>query len=313
MIEGVILSGEQLRANLEIMRKGNSHLKDMARMTGMSLQPFRARLFRRPFDPKDWPELSPEQATLFANHLGTIRAVRDIEMPMLQGFIRLAYGLANHYARLSPRSDRDDFQQEAALALLDAIYSYTLPTADFSTFATVTIRNRLIRLLKETHRPLGLRHGRAAALQARYRQAQSDFNGPASHMDICEAAGFTAEEITAFEQAQVAIVPVGDTERTSDYTGMRDGLCHEGQDGYREACNKEVQEKVARALARANLSPVEMEVVRQLMSGQGRGWQSKLAKSLMRSDVPKTYCRAAIGWTVRRVVAKLRYKLREVA
>lgn len=156
MIETIKLSETELEACYTTMRKGNRQLKHLADTTGMEHRKFRARLFKKAFDPADWPELNEIQLAEFEPALPDINAVRVIENKMMCQFSRLARRHANAWAKKMGGTvvDAEDYLQEALMALLDAIYGYTEDDTQFITFAWLVIQNRLTTAANKTIRSL---------------------------------------------------------------------------------------------------------------------------------------------------------------
>lgn len=313
MIEVIKLSEKELTSNYEVMRKGNRQLKYLADTTGMEHRKFRARLFKKVFDPADWPELNEVQLGEFEPALADIQAVRNIEVQMMRQFSRLARKHANSWAKKMGGTvvDAEDYLQEALMALLDAIYGYTEEDTQFNTFAWWSIQNRLTTAANKNS-PFSPLTNEAIGLLKRFDEAKMKMNRRATDQEIYEACDFTEDECYVIREAQVKVYNACQVnehheeqcsvivEAASDYTAQRRGI-----DGERDTvpCHYEVRD----AMLRANLTARERRVVDTSICPH-YGWQTELGKEF---GVSKT----TIGHILQRALLKIKsaYLRREVA
>ena len=319
MIESIKMNEQELDNCFKIMRKGNTHLKTLADMTGMEQRKFRARLFKGSFNPTEWPELTTEQATQFALLMPEIEAVRNIEWKMMRQFSRLARKHANSWAKKMGGTivDAEDYLQEALMALLDAIYGYTEDHTLFNTFAWWSIQNRLTTAANKNN-PFSPLTNEAMGLLKRFEEAKQKLNRYATDQEVYEACDFTEEECQLIREAQVKVynacaVKEHHDEQNSvmetacDYTASRSGIDNEKDT---VPCHYEIRE----AIKRANLTEVERKVIETSLYPH-YGWQSELAESTICTTTGKPYTRQRIGQVLQNALVKVKaaYLKREVA
>ncbi len=310
MIEAMKLNEQELDQCYRTMRKGNTHLKTLAEVTGMEQRAFRARLFKGTFAPVNWPELNEEQVALFVQAMPFIQAVRDIEWKMLCAFSRLARKHANSWAKKMNGTvvDNEDYLQEAMLALLDAIYSYTQEETQFITFAWWVIHNRLTTAANKNS-PFSPLTNEAMGLLKRFDEAKAKLNRHVTDEEVYEACGFTDDERAVISDAKVKVFNASHAQENAslyeggmcnDYTETRRGIANEKDT---VPCNYEVRE----AMERANLTERERTCVETHLCPH-YGWQTELAKQWGVSKM-------TVGHTLQRALSKIKaaYLKRDVA
>jgi hypothetical protein len=281
----------------------------------MNNVPFRARLFKSTFNPVDWKELDESQISIFKNSLPDIMAVRAIEYRMLCAFTKMAKKHANKWASKSnPSVDVGDYVQEALMAILDAIYSYTDESIRFGTFVCIAIRNRLSKATNNCH-PLSPLTNEAIGLLMRYDEAKLSFNGPVNQCQVYEAAGFTLDEIKVYETARVCVYNEASLNNddgvigyspVADYTELRRGIDNEDT----VPCNFEIRD----AVKKANLTELEQKIVDTYLNPY-YGWQAEIASQETNTKTNKPLTRQAIRYLLQRALDKIKaaYIKREVA
>src|SRR5581483_3278227 len=143
-MRAIRLSSADLAELTQIMAIGNTALKQCAEMMGLQHREFRGKLFRNKLDTS---KLSPEQLQKLKEAIPLIMAVRDnCEEKVRAGFKRMvmqqAYIAANN--NYDPANAREEFIQEAQIAVLDAVYGYTDTNIKLSTFVWRCIRRRIV-------------------------------------------------------------------------------------------------------------------------------------------------------------------------
>ena len=321
MIETIKLSEHELDNCFEVMRKGNTKLKNLAAMIGMENRKFRAKLFKHEtFNSENWPELTPEQVVEFASAVPDIMAVRNIEWKILRQYSRLARRHANSWAKKMKGTvvDSEDYLQEAMFALLDSIYGYTDESIHFMTFAWWSIHNRLTTAANKNS-PFSPLTNEAMALLQRFDEAKIKMNRHVTDQEVYEAVGFNDEEIAVVKEAQVKVynacaVKEHNEEQCStanagidDYTSHRSGI-----DGERDTvpCNYEIRE----ALEHANLTPLERRIVETSLYPH-YGWKTEIAAETINPSTQKPYTKARIGQILDIALLKIKnaYLKRDVA
>lgn len=292
MIESIKLSEQELDICFKTMRKGNSEIKRLAKMTGMEDRKFRAKLFKH--ETGGW---SDEQLEQIVQVLPAIQAVRDIEWKMMCQFSQLARKLANSWSKKIGINDARDYLQEALMALLDAIYAYTDEDTQFITFAWWAISNRLTTAANKDN-PFSPLTNEAMGLLKRYEEAKISLNRHATDQDIYDVCGFSEDECRTLRDAQVKVFNASSIERrpnglvdlggeeTFDYTANRSGIDHESEIVH----SYEVHDIVKCA----NLTKMERRVIEASLESSHHGWQSDFAKNTICKSTGQPYTRQRI-------------------
>jgi RNA polymerase sigma factor (sigma-70 family) len=321
-IPSVKLSAQELDNCQKIMRKGAASLKQLAEMTGMEQRALRARLFKKDFNPADWPELSTEQVAVFVQAIPTIQAVRNIEWRLVCAFSRLAKKHANTWAKkVNGSLEYEDFEQEALLALLDAIYTYNQEEVHFMTYAWRVIRNRLATIANKANY-FGPLTNEAMRLLKKFDEVRTSFNYTPTDQEVFEAMGLTDDQIAVVNEARVKCVPshqshqVGNTQfmaehegegSLNDYTAARRGIDNEKDT---VPCNYEIRE----AMENANLTPLERRIVETSLFPH-YGWQTEIAQETINPATGEPYTNARISQMLQIALKKIKaaYLKRNVA
>ncbi len=315
-IPNVRLSKDELAENCQIMVRGNKLLHDLAQTAGLAHKQFRSKLFKKDFDSKDWPQFNEEQIKSFQDALPAIKAVRDIEWRMLCGFARLVRKHANGWARRVPNGPLvyQDYVQEAFMALLDAIYTYTDADIRFITYSWWVIRNRLSTACNKGQ-PLTPLTNQAIRLLQKFEETKLAFNRYSTNDEIYEKMKLNPEEIELIQDAQVRVLGPDDGiaanrwyfERYngSDYTEARRDIAspqefNGGNFEIRDAFNK------------ADLSDFERKVVETSLYPH-TGWREDLAKHEINPRTGKRYTRAGINIILDGALKKIKNAYQQVA
>lgn len=315
MIDPIMLGEEELDTCFKVMRKGNTQLRTLAKLTGMEDRKFRAKLFKDGLN--DWTE---EQHAQIAQAMPDIQAVRNIEWKMMRQFSRLARKLSNSWSKKLGGSafDKEDYLQEALMALLDAIYGYTDEDTQFITFAWWIIRNRLTTAANKDN-PFSPLTNEAMGLLKRFDEAKLKLNRYATDQDVYDACGFTEEECKVIREAQVKVYNAsaikdelkgGDgsqgfegSDTSGDYTAQRSGID-------REKDTVVVSYEVRDAVKRARLTTMERKVIEAAMQASYRhGWQTDFAENNVCEATGKPYSRQRIMQVYQRALEKIEVAL----
>lgn len=313
-IPSLTLSTEQIHSHQQTMRKGAASLKRLAEVTGTDHKTIRTRLFkpscRVVFTPGEWPELTPEQASVFVQAIPDIQAVRSIEWQMLCGFSRLARKHALAWAKKvhGSISDFRDFEQEALLAVLDAIYTYNQEDTSFLTYAWYVIRNRLANTANKAH-PFGPLSNEAVKLLYQFEKVKMGMNRAVTNQEVYEAMALSDDQINVIENASIKCVQ-GDRcgsaqylthhgdDYPNDYTAARRGIDSETDT---VPCNYEIRD----AVEKANLTPLERKIVNTSLYPH-YGWQQEIANETINPQTGKPYTRARISQILQIALRKIK-------
>lgn len=303
MIDPIMLGAEELDTCFKTMRKGNTQLRTLAKMTGMEDRKFRAKLFKDGLN--NWNDEHREQIALA---MPDIQAVRNIEWKMIRQFYRLTRRLAQSWSKkVGGASSKADYEQEALMALLDAIYAYTDEDTQFITFAWWIIRNRLTTAANKDN-PFSPLTNEAMSLLKRFDEAKIKLNRHVTDQDVYDACGFTEDECKVIREAQVKVYNASaikddsprDSDESPDYTSKRSGIDREKD---MVARGYEVRD----AVRRARLTALERRVVDAAGQASYRhGWQADFAENNICEATGKPYSRQRIMQVYQRALEKIR-------
>jgi len=268
----------------------------------MDHRAFRAKLFKGRFQPSQWPGIKSEQVSLIEGALPDINEVRKLEDTLLSGFVHLVLKHANSWGKRSGTVvDFADYVQESVMALLDAMYAYTLEDAKFISFAWNIIRNRCASASNKNH-PLNPLTNEALGLMQRFEQEKRRLStvGPTSDEDVIEAMKVNQGQteiirlslIKVIHSSQVS-VRSSDDDDTIDFANyMQDGTYEDDTIAFDE------NESLYKAIEDAGLTSEEREALEKFMHEE-RGWETALAKE-------RGMTRAGISFRVRRAIEKVK-------
>lgn len=298
------LSESELEVCLAIMRKGNKNIKMLAEDLGMEQREFRKKLFKQSFKASDWPGITDSQAAAIVAAMPSIQAVRNIEYKMLCAHAAMARKHALSFGKRNYGGvcEIEDFYQEALMAVLDAIYSYTEESA-FTTFAWHAITRRLTTAENKAN-PFTPLTNEAMKLVRLFDKTANSFNGKVSDDEVYAKMNITDEELAVLKDARRKVVSgsqiVQDGEESSvvDYTEGRSGI-----DGERDTvpCNYELYE----AIDRAGLTEMEREVILCTMYPY-YGWQADLAKNTHNPKTGRPYSRMTVNNVLKSALEKVK-------
>jgi len=296
----------KLQDYLEVLRKGNTMLKELAQMLGIKPRKLRKQIFKKDFRIEHFCHLPDFQFNFFKSALPCILAVRELEWTMICGFSRLAEKHAHVWSK-SGRSF-DDCLQDAYIALLSAIYSYTQMKIKFITYAWVAIRNKLSAAAYNDN----LLSYSKNVLKLVQIFNNEKTNGTLTDQKVYEKLGFSPKQIKLVERARISVSCESalDLDRTGDrscdavdYTANRRGLLNE-QPAVSE--NFEIWD----ALENAGLSDFERKVVDTYLSPH-YGWKEDLASQYINPRTKKRYTRMAISFVLKNALEKIKRAYQE--
>lgn len=286
-----------------IMRQGNLRLRECADAFDMDHRAFRAKLFKGRFNPSQWPGIRPDQITLVEESLPLINEVRKLENTLLSGFVHLVLKHANSWGKRRSGTivDFADYVQESFMALIDAIYAYTLEDAKFISFAWNIIRNRCASASNKNH-PLNPLTNEALGLMQRFEQEKRRLAtvGPISDEDVIEAMKVNQGQTEIIRSSLVKVVHSSQISQRSSDDGDTIDFANYMQDGIYEdnTIAFDEHESLYKAINDAGLTGEEHEALKNFMHEE-RGWETALAKE-------RGMTRAGISFRVRRAIEKVK-------
>lgn len=282
-----------------IMSKGNTLLKECAKMMDMTGNEFRGKLFNKRLDTS---KLSAEQLQKLNDAIPFIMEVRNkCETKILNGFAHAVYKQAKAAAvnSIDPQNSLLEFEQEATLGVLECIYGYTDTKIRFVTYVWRAMRrninkniNRLNPFCPLTNEALGL---------------TQDFNSTKTNLslkmnrfvnteEVITAMGLTEEQKEILLAANNKVISEfktdsGGEDNGNDYTSARRGIDSDLQEV------NVIRKDVRQALKDAELSDIELHLILAEMFPY-TGWQEDIASKFINPRTGKRYTRAAVGMSL---------------
>lgn len=295
-----------------IMAAGNIALTAMAEKFDFSnTKEFRKFLFRHKFSIDSMAkEIKIEDD--FRETLGVeikkVKAVRAIEMEMLSGYANLVRDLANKYYKIGS-DDKDNYEQEGYIALVDAIYGYKNETIEFSTFGHTTVKNHLLSVLRYDN-PLSPVSRDAMLLKRDFQALRLTIDGPCTDDEMFVMLSWSQSQIELYRCAEVKPVHgsalSGEEENNFDYSSLAKGIQDSEQKDFYAI------EAAQQAVQNANLTDME-RLVLETSCEPYYGWQTKLADDNINPDTGSPYSRRAIGYMLATATQKVKRAYARVA
>ncbi len=328
VVEPVKLSASEELLCLTLLRDSNKLLKKWAKFYGFRKgREFRNKVFGGDRNPGG--VIPKNKLKQFHADLEIIQSVRTapvialggrtVEMAMLQGFIRLSNKHARRWFHAVGGADVDDFEQEAALALLDAIYGFIREDITFSTYAWAVLKNRMIYSTNKLSK-LSPFTNDDRELLIRYEEARMDFDGPVSFDQVVTSLGLEASEISLLNQMLTRVV---NESQISDGSNNDDASMSPSSKGGNDytALRRDIRASdndhamvlsVRSAIDRAGLTEFETVVLETSLNPY-YGWQTDIAKKYINPVTGKAYTRAGTGVALKNAKAKVKAQLEDAA
>jgi len=140
--------------------------------------------------------------------LASIQAIRDIEYKLLCGYTGIIAKIANsiwRHERSSTKMEFGDFYNEGIVALTNAIYYYTEPDKQFSTYSQWVIYRELT-LAANKGKPLSHWSTRARKMVMAYEAAKNQFNGPVTFEQVVAKMGLSPQQASILNDLMVRVL-----------------------------------------------------------------------------------------------------------
>lgn len=307
------LTDAELQEVCGIMSVGNTALKQCAEMMGMTQRDFRGKLFSGKLDTS---ALNPEQLLSFRNAVPLILAVRDqCEAKVRSNFKRLieqqSYLAAkNNY---DPYNAREEFRQEAEIAVLDGIYGYTDRAIKLNTYIWQCVRNRIMATINRLN-PLCPLTNEALDLVRRVQELQNASSETITDEQAVAVLGFNSNESEIFFRSITKVVNEhvknddGSGERwagahssshADDYTANRRGVDRDFKEIFF------IRKEARQAMKNANLTELELACVCAEIFPY-HGWKEDIASKHINSRTGERFTRQNIQYALERAQNKIR-------
>lgn len=286
-------------ANVQaIMAKGSKALKECCAILNIPTRQFRKNVFRNQLDLSN---LTPDKKARVESLIPDVMEVRQIEGIILKKYARLVNRHAGAiWARSkfkNPSLSREDFYQEAHIALLDALYSYEDENTKFITYAWWCIKNRLNSVLNHNnHLKFSIK---AIKLLNKFELTKALFNCHVTQDQVIEQMNLSDKEKIILNNALVTVINSSVFEKPGesyDYTDIRKGIDKEENNATFE---------VRDALAKADLSDLERKIV-EAFKVPYYGWQEDIASNNINPRTGIRYSRAAIAVMLEAALKKIK-------
>jgi hypothetical protein len=259
-----------------------------------------------------------------------IVAVRDIELDVMAGYIRMVADLADKWNRREHDSSvtLNDLISEGSLKLHESIYYYT-KEVQFITFAWHAVNRKMTSLCTKTTMLCDRTNEITSLLQA-YEAARKSFNGPCNNEEIYRKMKITDEEKMRLEAARMSVIaqssldifiPLDEGEDDGDYTHFASNLGDFNSAGHQHGVgrilvNRSEESRVDKntlrnILDKANLDDFERTVVKQWLDSGDDRWRAAFADSY-RGPGNRQYTRAWVSQTLQRAQFKLKRAAEEL-
>lgn len=247
-----------------------------------------------------------------------------VEWTMLCGFSAIAKKLAQKWAsynhaewKIKNRANQNkgDFNNEAYIALLNAIYGYTNPEIKFITYVHTSINNRMIRYANISDNMFSLSNNHIKLL-IRFESTYRSFNDHVTFDQVIEKMGIDPKENRKTYLTLISLLrkvsldselknrdnrnseTFGDEEESSDYADF----------SKQNKENPVAKMSVENALKATNLTEFEKALLEASMCPYV-GWQSDIASKHINPKTGKPYSRMWATYALRNALEKLKYKL----
>lgn len=192
----------------------------------------------------------------------------------------------------------EDNYNEAVIAALYAVYSYTTDESRFKTYLITVIRHRLGRCMNNVR---FLSHWKRSAIKLwqEYKKIRDDYPADVSMYTIAKFMRLNTSEVRLLEQLNSQVFNLSDTDDNShvNKTSKHFSLLQVADHRKNETVDHDQLEAVERA--KQKMSQWELAVLHAFLTeGEQRGWQSRVAAKHRKS-------RAAPNLTLKAVKQKI--------
>lgn len=284
MLPYIPFSVERRKECTAILLAGNQVLHRLYKASNYKNKTdFRVALFR---------EMDAGTAALSVDDAQAIQAVRDIEYEVLCGLCRMIYKLGAKWAKKMDINGLNDYQQDALLAAMKAIYCYRKPNIQLTTYVEVTIKRELYKVFDPRRQCLTKRDRK---LRAKLEVIIKEANGPINLEEAMLQMDLTTEQRLAL-WATFIVVNEEDASQNLTVNNLQDYRCG-GEEHPMTECLSHISD--------LSLSEFEQEVLHHAATSE-RGWQTEVCRR-------HNYTRRAAGAALLRIRDKLLKHLKRSA
>lgn len=295
MIPAKELSATTLKEYSKIMVAGNLALIECAKkLNYKNAKAFRIALFNG--------SLTAKQTQRLSCSISLIQEIKKIEWDILCHSIRLMRKFTGILKAATTQEDVD-MQQEASLAILDALYGYTDSSIKISTYMGTAIRNHFFKVARYNG-SLSRIPRKVTKIMAKVSKAKKNLGENVSMDALYQEANLEKEEIVLYEEYTVRTV--SGTQLCKSEDGDDGDYSKYGRDAGKED-SEPIDAELKMAVECAELDDFERLVLKEWMEDKW-GWMSRLARDHVNPATEKNYTRAGIQFILNRVIKKIKSK-----
>jgi DNA-directed RNA polymerase specialized sigma subunit len=285
---------------------------------------FRTKLLEGSTNPDNCIPL--HQLKNFQEQLPFILAIRDkkfqelgnrsVEEIVFLGYNKMTFKMSKKSFSNTGFMDKEDYLQEAQMALFNAIWNYQDNQIEFSTFLFKSIKNR-IQQIKNQDNPWCPLNINDANLLNRFNAMQNENFGK-KFDDIVADLKLTSKEVSNLLALKKSVISCN-CRRISSCNYDRN---HENGDIFNSIIIKEEETEeenihdlnyvIKKLLNDPSLTDLDKIVVQNILQND-HGWQAKIAKEHINPETGKPYSRMAINLCLKKIYQKMKFLLKKAA
>lgn len=229
-----------------------------------------------------------------------MQSVKNYEHRALQSIANLITSLAYKASQIkSTQLEFEDYYNEAVMAAINAVYSYTDPNIQFTTFVQTSIRNKIMNINNANRftSPVN-QHTRKHFKIYNEKKAK---NPSLSFEEIVKEMNLNKREIVSLKSMFTSFTAAS---QFSDDDNQNDKLLTEKIDDRKNT----LLEEYDRILSETEMTDWERKVLDAFLHGKDHGWATEVAESNINPETGLPYSRRAPRLALDRVIERIRLK-----
>lgn len=311
------MTKEQSKHAMKILDSGNILLrkwsvydkKKCARL-------FRNAIFEGQTNPRNvipenlMPEFDCDRVVILAAKRTTFEDGRTVEEAVLQNYAGIAERLAYKYVlRNNNTFEFSDFVQEGYMQIIECMYSWLAKfEVEMSTFVYCSIKRRYAKLINTGNLFCPLTNS-DIDLILQYQSIKEKSNS-CTFDEIVSKMELDYEQSIGMSRLFCKIINHSQIENKSNRHHREDGFgndyTHLSVESHNDVNTTEQNEYVKNIISKANLTPLEDELIHIAMESHKAGWQSEFAKTHVSPKTGKPYSRMRITQILESAREKIR-------
>lgn len=320
------LTSEQKALCQKVMAESNCCRKKWDHYHSNSIV-FRTKLLEGNTNPDNCIPL--HQLKNFQKQLPFILAIRDkkfqelgnrsVEEIVFLGYSKMTFKMSKKSFSNTGFMDKEDYLQEAQIALFNAIWNYQTDEVEFSTFLFQSIKNR-IQQVRSKDNPWCPLNVNDTNLLNRFNTLQNK-NFDKKFDDLVVDLKLTPKEISNLLALKKSVISYNSGYSHSSYSS---GCSHEDNDILNSIVVEEIEEEIEeedvydlnfvikKLLNNPSLTDLDKIVIQNVLQNDW-GWQAKIAKEHINPETGKPYSRMAINLCLKKIYQKMKFLLKKAA